>query len=58
MSERLFARRLARELSFDETRLVGGADDPPADPSPRLCWSCVPNNVGPQGGDDRVYGPD
>jgi hypothetical protein len=40
MSERLFGRRLARELSPSEMRSVGGADDPPPDPTVRMTWIC------------------
>ncbi|HEX8643306.1 MAG TPA: hypothetical protein VF702_05260 [Allosphingosinicella sp.] len=55
MAERLFARRIARELSADEIRVVSGADDPPQDPNPTFCWRCFPNNIGPNGGDDMLY---
>ena len=44
---RLFARRMARELTIEELSAVSGAGP--------YCFRCVPDNVGPGGGDTQVY---
>jgi len=51
-TERIFARRMARELTAEELNAVAGADHG------GYCWVCEQEPVGPVGQDVKIYSAD